>query len=702
VDLTHANLSNVNFYGAVLTDVDLTQAYGANAHFVGAAITRSKFITANLPNANFFDASLPDTDFTQATLTNADFTWTNLSSTNFHQANLSSANFTYASSFSSGADFTQANLSGANFSYAVFPYSNLAQANLTNANLFDADLRLSSLVGANLHHADLTYANLDYADLTNADLTGSNLNMAYSCYYANFKGANLSGTNLTYVNFNNSNLTGTNFTDAVVNASSFNNRTSNGFTPEQLYSTASYKVKDLTMISLAGNNMSGWNFAGQKLVYANFTNSTLTGADFSGADVRDTGLYLNEVGAIATNAIRNDGSIQGLDLSGGRTLVVRDYMADIYKYFWMPTNHPIPIYVTNSMSMGTNGTLQIDLDQYDWYSKISFHSGIPVALGGSLNLAFVDGVDIKGQLGRTIGLFDWSGVSPTGAFGVSSAYEWDVSKLYSSGEVTLLAPRRADTSWTGSKNSKWNDPANWSAGVPGSGSVIKFDAANPSHQPIIQNISSNLSLRGIIFQAGAGEHVLGGPLLRLQGDVPTIACASAGDQYIGNPLELAADTNFVVTGSGAITLAGEISGSGSFVKLGSGKVILENSAAHQGQTLIQDGTLALDTTGQIENSTIKNDATFQILDGIHTVGSITGAGTTQIDFGSLTVGSISQGVLTIGAGATLTIAPVPGGPLGGDLNLQPVPEPLTIVFLFAGLLSLLARRLYARKRFWKD
>ena len=76
--------------------------------------------------------------------------------------------------------------------------------------------------------------------------------------------------------------------------------------------------------------------------------------------------------------------------------------------------------------------------------------------------------------------------------------------------------------------------------------------------------------------------------------------------------------------------------------------------------------------------------------------SITGAGTTEIDSGALTAESIAQNVLTIGAGATLTIAPLAGGPLGGDL--KPVPEPLTIVFLSTGLLSLLACRFYARKR----
>src|SRR5262245_7110321 len=34
-------------------------------------------------------------------------------------------------------------------------------------------------------------------------------------------------------------------------------------------------------------------------------------------------------------------------------------------------------------------------------------------------------------------MFDWSGVNPTGTFTVDSPYIWDLSKLYTTGEVTL-------------------------------------------------------------------------------------------------------------------------------------------------------------------------------------------------------------------------------------------------------------------------
>ena|SRR5436190_12031163 len=70
---------------------------------------------------------------------------------------------------------------------------------------------------------------------------------------------------------------------------------------------------------------------------------------------------------------------------------------------------------------------------------VSFAPGIPVALGGTLELAFADDVNLASQVGRTLDLFDWTGVHPTGAFAVTSPYTWDLSKLYTTGEVTLTS-----------------------------------------------------------------------------------------------------------------------------------------------------------------------------------------------------------------------------------------------------------------------
>ena len=43
------------------------------------------------------------------------------------------------------------------------------------------------------------------------------------------------------------------------------------------------------------------------------------------------------------------------------------------------------------------------------------------------------------QIGRTIELFDWTSVTPTDTFTVSSPYSCNLSNLYTTGEVTLTA-----------------------------------------------------------------------------------------------------------------------------------------------------------------------------------------------------------------------------------------------------------------------
>jgi hypothetical protein len=54
-------------------------------------------------------------------------------------------------------------------------------------------------------------------------------------------------------------------------------------------------------------------------------------------------------------------------------------------------------------------------------------------------------VDVSTQVGRTIRIFDWTGVNPIGRFDIASPYFWDSSQLYSTGEVTLLVVPKPPT-----------------------------------------------------------------------------------------------------------------------------------------------------------------------------------------------------------------------------------------------------------------
>jgi hypothetical protein len=279
------------------------------------------------------------------------------------------------------------------------------------------------------------------------DLTGAFdlMEFAWPCP-CNLTGANLSGQNLANAALSYSTLTGADLSGAVVTRAWFS--TSLGFTKEQLYSTASYQAKDLRGIRLSAvnvgvdgpSNLTGWNFSGQNLASSDFFSATLTNADLTGADTRGA-QGLNLVEATTRNAILPNGSIATLDLSAGEELIIRDDdgMPNRVTEWWLAPRPPIPVSIDNRATVGESSVLQLVFDADAWDSTVSFGRGIPVRLGGALELSFADDVDVASQIRRTLRIFNWAGVSPTGQFELRSPYAWDTTKLYTTGEVTLVA-----------------------------------------------------------------------------------------------------------------------------------------------------------------------------------------------------------------------------------------------------------------------
>jgi hypothetical protein len=238
------------------------------------------------------------------------------------------------------------------------------------------------------------------------------------------------------VNLTNTNLSDTNLTSAWIESNIEDTTVLSGelisgatfangvrVSKSQFYSTASYQAKDLRGIGLWQNDVTGWDFSGQNLTGANLGATTLTAANFSGADLRAA--LVDLTGAISHNTILPDGRIAGLDLVAKERVVVR--------------NFPSGVSVQDHLTMAEGGVLELRSDTASWNSTVSFQAGIPVNLAGTLELTFAKGVDPVSQLGHSLHIFDWTGVSPSGAFTVSSLYDWDTSGLYSSGVVTLLA-----------------------------------------------------------------------------------------------------------------------------------------------------------------------------------------------------------------------------------------------------------------------
>jgi autotransporter-associated beta strand protein len=160
-------------------------------------------------------------------------------------------------------------------------------------------------------------------------------------------------------------------------------------------------------------------------------------------------------------------------------------------------------------------------------------------------------------------------------------------------------------------------------------------------------------------------------------------------------------------------LSGVLSGTGGLNKLGSGALTLSALENFSGKTTVNNGTLvfsggigaqgtplidiesgnAVFKTTNINKSNldiyIAASALFEVADGSHTVGDISGSGKTQVDSSaSLTASSIHQATLTIGSGAIVTIQAIPGGPLANRTITTIVPELSSLVMLVQVIIGL--------------
>jgi uncharacterized protein YjbI with pentapeptide repeats len=462
---SQANLTNADFTFAPLTDADFTGAAVRGANFEadnGTGITLAQLYSTasyqtrdltgirlyfnNLASGNFAGQNLTDAHFSGATLTDADFTDADVRSARFDYSTsmgFTSAQLYSTASYQSGDltgislddnDLTGWNFAGQNLTNAVFRNATLTNADFTGALLrkasFEIDYHGTGISPAQLYSTasyqshDLREINLVRNDLRGWKFAGQNL--------AN---ANFVGATLTDADFTGADIRGANFGKYFVPDGTLGTLLGTGISLEQLYSTASYQAHELSGIGLNGNQLTGANLAGQNLTGADLRIG-LPGVDLTAADFR--GAYINPLGSGVTtkNSIGSDGRIRRLDLDAGDVLAVRDYDGVLREVYGRPLGGS-SIRIDEHLAMGPGGTLRMVFEADAWDSTISFAPGIPVALGGTLELTFAGDVDVASQVGRTFDLFDWTGVSPTGAFVVSSPNPWDLSSLYTTGEVTL-------------------------------------------------------------------------------------------------------------------------------------------------------------------------------------------------------------------------------------------------------------------------
>ncbi len=739
----NANLANRNLRRAYLEQGNLD-----NAVFVNSDLAEAIFIAASLRNANFTNANLENADFSEISSN-----WSALNqvvvfgvvgeneTTDFDVTDFPIFLPYYLEPWLKRADLTNANFTAAKLGNANFSYAELSGANFTSATL-----GMATFYNATLSNVDFSRATINGAEFStnaamhNMNFTASKIGTAY--FSSLLYDANFTAAQLEHAEFSLGRLYGANFTAASLGSSDFSSMIIKraNFTAANLGSanfSSSWLVNADFTAANAGVSVAAPNFSKAIIQNARFAGANLKGANFTGADLRGS-TDVNLTGAITTNMIYADGTVNGLNIAAGDSFIIRNHVGDAARGI-APVGIKVQNGLTLSSSADASGELALVLSGTKaWNSTISFVKNAVVNLNGKLALGFEAGTITDDLIGKTYKLFDWTGASRTGSFGIAGDYLWDTSKLYSTGEVSLLSRclGLGATRWTGAKSGRWNDAANWSTGTPSDNSMIVFDSESVAHEPVSQNISTELSLTGIAFTGAAGEHTLSGAKIKLKNttwpglvinghdyfpyypddfadspastgasttsnviiddpnlpvisieihDTADVTSLSANDQYIGNDLELAYKTQFTVGGKGVLTLGGELSGAGQLTKKGTGTLVFENTAAHTGGTVVEAGVLALDATGQI-HGTVKNQATLEILAGSHTVEGITGSGTTVVEGDSvIVVGTLVQDTLILGGDGSAAAA-----------SPSAVPEPATLLTLV--LLGVCAALVARKKR----
>jgi fibronectin-binding autotransporter adhesin len=279
---------------------------------------------------------------------------------------------------------------------------------------------------------------------------------------------------------------------------------------------------------------------------------------------------------------------------------------------------------------------------------VSLTGGLP---GGNYSIS--DGTLDINNLSQTIGTFQITGgtVNGTGTL-TSTTASYDVRA--GTVGVALVGSRGLDKTTSGSAT-----------------------VNNPAYTGTTTVSAGTLDFTGVL---PGGNYVISGGTLDINNLSQSIGTFQITGGTVGGAGTLTSNATFDIRGGTVQTV---LAGSPGLTKIQNTTATLEGDNQYLGPTTISAGTLALANDGQISPlSTIDNNATFLIADGVapHTVGVITGAGTTRLfDGARLTASSITQGTLAIGGSGAAAGACAEAG-------AQSVPEPsVWILLTLAGL-----------------
>ena len=180
---------------------------------------------------------------------------------------------------------------------------------------------------------------------------------------------------------------------------------------------------------------------------------------------------------------------------------------------------------------------------------------------------------------------------------------WDIDN------VRLVASSPAD-SWTGAAgNANWSNTGNWGGMAPTSGASLSFSNTGSGTVNSTNDLAAGTSFTGINFAAGSASFNLQGNAIQIAGPIVN---QSYLDQTISLDMQVATGGGTLDTGSGSLTVAGNVSGT-ALTKLGDGALVLSGNNSYTGGTTVLDGTLDVTTVnGLLSGSslTVGDDTQF--------------------------------------------------------------------------------------------
>ena len=477
-DLTNASLSGANlkdarFAGALIAGVDFEESQFFSQELI---YLTASYKNKHLPRLGLAGKNIDGWDFRGHDLSGATLPRT-MEHTDFSEADVSGMHF-------GGRPFVSPSLTDVTFAGAkmkgVYLGGKLTSVDLSGADLTDATIAVEledvNMTGAVIRRANLTsavanglskelfYSTASYQsedlrgvrfsdnDLSGWDLVGQDLTDAAFDQVeilavfggghgsllpaTNLSNANLTGATLSNANLNRARLSGTNLTASLIDSADLANTTSRGFTKEQLYSTASYETGQLQDIVLARNDLSGWNFDRQELQAADFReadleNASFVNADLTGADLLDATGFSPDDTTVTRNLMWPDGRLHGVDIRAGERLTFKPRaVAVIEDSFEIAESGVLELSL-----LGRTGELCCEPEG----TRLNLAEGVTVEIGGTLHIV-AEGLPYIDE-GWAFRLFDWSeSLELTDRFESVElpAGAWDVSRLYTSGEVTLV------------------------------------------------------------------------------------------------------------------------------------------------------------------------------------------------------------------------------------------------------------------------